>query len=68
MNQQDKTIDDLLEERRKIENRVNELYGLLLRIHEVVNSLQTIVAILVGANVGALALVTALLVKLAQTI
>ena len=68
MAQHEKTVDDLLEERRKVENRVNELYGFLLRIHEVVNSLQTIVAVLVGANIGVLVLVTILLVKLAQTI
>lgn len=68
MDEKNKTIDDLLEERRKVESRVNELYGFLLRIHEVVSSLQTIAAIFVGANVGILVLVTILLVRLIQNI
>lgn len=68
MDEKNKTIDDLLEERRKVENRLNELYGFLLRIHEVVSSLETIAAILVGANVGVLVLVSILLVRLVQTI
>lgn len=71
MDEKNKTIDDLLEERRKVENRLNELnelYGFLLRIHEVVSSLGTIAAILVGANVGVLVLVSILLVSLVQTI
>lgn len=68
MDEKNKTIDDLLEERRKVEHRLNELYGFLLRIHEVVSSLETIAAILVGANVGVLVLVSILLVRLVQTI
>lgn len=68
MDEKNKTIDDLLEERRKVEHRLNELYGFLLRIHEVVSSLETIAAILVGANIGVLVLVAILLVRLVQTI
>lgn len=63
---QSKTMDDLLEERRKLENRVNEIYGIELCIRETVASLQVLAGLLAGINIGVVILTAILLVKLAQ--
>jgi len=66
--QREKTTEDLLDERRKIENRVNENYGLLLRQYELINSIQIILAVWSGINAGILVIMFVLLSNLIRTL
>lgn len=54
------------QERQTLEFRVNEIYGMLLHYHEAVDTMRTIICILLGVNIGALLIVSYLVVRLLQ--
>lgn len=54
------------QERQMLEFRVNEIYGMLLHYREAVDTMHTIVCLLLGVNIGALLTASYLVVRLLQ--
>lgn len=57
---------DVSQERQRLEFRVNEIYGMLLRCQEVINIMRIIICLLLGANIGMLLIASHLMISLLQ--